>query len=349
MELEQIAAQHFLPDFESVVPITGGHINHTYLVTSPAKRIVLQKINTHVFKEPEILDINLVFLSNVLGDSEYPYLVPSMIPGKDGRTLFENEGGYWRALSYIAGGHEVEEKSPDLIEQTGCAFGYYAKALSNAAPSALKPSIPDFHNPTKRFEQFLEAMEDARDDRKSVAQNPIEHAMALSGILNEHKEHRSDLPVRITHNDAKMGNVLFDENNRVLAILDLDTTMPGYLMHDFGDMCRSICNPVTEDADDISQVFFNAESFRVLAQGYLSVLEPIMTDGEILSLLPGIKSIIYVQFLRFLSDYLIGDTYYKVAYADQNLVRAKVQLKLLLDFMQKEDQLALVLEEIVSN
>ncbi len=349
MELEfikSIARRYAEP--ENISEISGGHINQTYHVQASRGDFILQRINTSVFKNPELLDENLRFISGHLSKISYPYQVAQVIRTHDNKSYIQENDSVWRATEFITGGRTFEKtRDLSMVEKTGIAFGEFSKSFLDIEPAKIRETIESFHNPEMRFNAFMAVLENTREKELAPIQSTIEHAIALNMIVTDHQKIIETLPLRITHNDAKIGNVLFDESNNIKAIIDLDTVMPGYLMHDFGDMARSMCNPSAEDEQNLSGVIFDEQVFKALSRGYLSVLEPHITDEEILSLIPGIKSIIYTQFLRFLTDHIQGNIYYSISYPDQNLRRAKVQVNLLLDFLNKERKLENYLEQIV--
>ncbi len=331
--------------------IGGGHINQTYLIhteqgANPGA-FILQEINTHVFHDPEGLVQNLVKISNHLLGSGYPYQPVFIKRTNDHKLLYHHDSETWRALEFIDNSLSVEKAgNPEIVEMAGTAFGELTKAMLTMDPGELIETIPDFHNPEKRFNDLLKAVDVAPANKKELAQSLIEHALALSMIVEKYKNIITKLPVRVAHNDAKVGNILFNDSlSKVIAIIDLDTMMPGYLMNDFGDMARSMCNPADEDSPDLKSVYFDDRKFQFLTKGYLGVLRDEITDLELNSLITGIKKIIYTQFIRFLTDFLSGDIYYQTAYPEHNLNRARVQLKLLLDFQGKEDDLTNVITE----
>ncbi len=299
--------------------ISGGHINQTYLIhteTGPdPNAFILQKINTHVFRDPEGLVQNLVKITDHLLASGYPYQPVSIKQTNERKLLYQHDAETWRALEYIANSLSVEKAAnPEIVETAGTAFGELTKAMLTMDPNELAETIPDFHNPEKRFNDLLMAVDNAQANKKEVAQSLIEHALALSMIVENYDQIITNLPKRVAHNDAKVGNILFDDSlSKVIAIIDLDTMMPGYLMNDFGDMARSMCNPVDEDATDLKGVYFDERKFQYLTKGYLGVLRDEITNQELSSLITGIKTIIYTQFIRFfnrfsLRRYLLSDS-----------------------------------------
>jgi len=328
----------------------GGYINQTYLIHTESGAFILQEINTHVFHDAEGLVQNLAKIRDHLLTSGYPYKPVVIKRTNDRKLLYQNETEYWRALEYIDNCLSVEKaENLEIVEAAGSAFGELAKATMTMNPGDLIETIPDFHNPEKRFQDLLKAIDSARANKKKVANSLIENALALAMIVEKYKNIVTNLPLRIAHNDAKISNILFDDSlSKVIAIIDLDTMMGGYLMNDFGDMARSMCNPADEDSNDLNSVYFDDLKFQFLTKGYLGVLRDEITDQELNSLIIGIKTIIYNQFIRFLTDFLSGDIYYRIAYPEHNLNRARVQMKLLLDFQGKEDDLSAIIMEFSS-
>jgi len=326
--------------------IGEGHINKTYHVTNGnGKSYLLQKINTAVFQDPEGLMSNLEKILDHLEKSDYPYQPLEIIPTKSGDHFFEDRNGFWRALHFIGGCRTFSHTSDvNIAEVTAAAFADIIKALFNMPSAHLIETIPDFHNPEKRFEDLMMAIENAEKKRLAKARSLVDHSLAFSMILNQYALVVENIPLRVTHNDTKISNILFKKDfKKVVAIVDFDTVMPGYIIHDFGDLVRSICNTAEEDEKNANNVWFDEHLFKAITKGYITGLKAVLTSEEKENLVFGVRIIIYTQFIRFLTDYLDGDIYYKVSYPEQNLNRARAHLKLLIDLQQKQE----LLEEIV--
>jgi len=351
MELEIISKEFGLDTKFKPHKIGSGHINETYLVLSEeGQKMVLQKINTQVFGTPEDLMSNLLIIIEHLESTDYPYPLVKVIPTQSGNQYLLDKSGCWRLLSFLEGKEAAIDRNKGGI--TGIVaqgYGNFLKYMSTLDTSLIKETIPDFHNPETRFQQFISSVESADPRRQASAQSLIDHALALSGITSIYANCIKNLPLRITHGDAKASNILLNTSgNTIAGIIDLDTVMPGYLMNDIGDMVRSMCNTGSEDESDLSKVSLDLEIFYQLVYGFLKTTHEFLTQEELDSFLQGISAILYEQFLRFLSDYLSGDVYYTTHYENQNLNRAKVHLKLLIDFQAREEFLIRIINQCLS-
>ncbi|NNF33176.1 MAG: aminoglycoside phosphotransferase family protein [Saprospiraceae bacterium] len=328
--------------------IGSGHINETFLLEDKnGKKSVLQKINTKVFEKPELLMSNLVLVLDHLSNSDYPYNLMEIIPTMSGGQYIQDSKGLWRMLSYMKG-KEASVRPANLKKAEVVAEGYgnFLKAINTLDPKRLHDTIKGFHGPEKRFQQFVDSTEIAAEDKLEVSSSLIDHALAFSQLTLQYSKCCDILPPRITHGDTKASNILVDKSGeKVSAVIDLDTVMSGFIMNDFGDMVRSMCNTGAEDDNKLEAIQLDLENFKGISTGFLRAFSSEITQEELDSLLIGVKSILYEQFLRFLTDFLQGDVYYTVDYPDQNLNRAKVHLKLLLDFQKREELFIDILNE----
>jgi aminoglycoside phosphotransferase (APT) family kinase protein len=216
------------------------------------------------------------------------------------------------------------------VQAAGSAFGHFMASLKKLPVERLRTILPNFHDATWRFAQFEEALQNALPARADFAKKWITTALSHQHFIHHYQQIIADLPIRTTHNDTKITNILFDKTtHEPLTIIDLDTVQAGTVLSEFGDMARTFCNSATEDEADITKIKFRADCFEALKTGFLAETRDILTDLEVENLAFGAKLTIYVQALRFLGDYLKGNVYYKVKYADHNLVRAINQLTLL--------------------
>ncbi len=336
--------------YEGRIEILGeGHINNTYLVIPPeGHKLILQKINVQVFRKPEELMANLVKILDHLAQNRYPYKPLRIIHTTSGEPFWSEGSGFWRALEYIDDCSTLTHTDDlHIARMTAEAYAIFIKTLADLPPVVIRETIPGFHDPEKRFAEFMHAVNESVADRADQARSMIEHAMAFSGITHRYAEIAAGLPLRVTHNDTKLSNILFDNKlDRVVAIVDFDTIMPGYVMNDFGDLARSICNTGREDEADLSKVSFSTRMFQAISEGYAGTLKGTLVPGERENLLFGVRIMIYTQFLRFLSDYLLGDKYYRITYPEQNLNRANVHLKLFLDLQGKEEELIEIINAV---
>ncbi len=326
---------------DNVRPLGNGLINDTYIVTTreaDAPDYVLQRINHHVFRNVDALQDNIEKVTahirrelHAEGTADIDRKVLTFIPLKDGEKTYYYDGdSYWRMMVYIAGTHSCETVTPDSSRLAGEAFGRFQSMLVDI-DADLVESIPDFHNMEFRLDEL----------HRAVAADPVGRVARVRGLLERIEEHASEmckaerlhregrLPKRICHCDTKVNNMLFDDDGRVLCVIDLDTVMPSFVFSDFGDFLRTGASTLPEDDQDIENVEFRMDIFRAFTEGYLSAARDFLTDIEIENLPYAAALFPYMQAVRFLADYINGDTYYKTAYPEHNLVRARNQFKLL--------------------
>ena len=346
-------AQHFAFDAPvcSVVPLGEGFINDTYIVTTELSRYILQRKNHRVFPDVPAMMDNIQRVTAHLkakvsaagGDPKREVL--TVIPTMEG-ALYHREGdNFWAASLYIEGSvtHDRAD-TPRLAYMGGRGIGRFQAMLADFN-EPLKEVIKGFHNIRWRFEQWDRALAEDRVGRKAAVATEIawvERRRAQMLAFWEMVE-RGILPMRVTHNDTKLSNILFDHNDEVLCVIDLDTVMSSTALNDFGDAIRSYTNTGAEDDVDLGRVSMDIDLFRHYAEGYISERGATMTASEREWLAFSALYITYEQVLRFLVDYIEGDTYYKTAYPEHNLVRARAQHRLLESMEEQyEDMRAIV-------
>jgi len=326
----------------SSVPFGSGHINDTFkIVTDSDKKeqYLLQRINHHVFRNVDGLMDNIekvcLHLKQKLahlGQEEVAKRTMTLIPTWDGQHYYKDEqGDYWRVFILIP-----DTRSYDILETTdqafsgGMAFGQFQKQLSDLDPTTIVEVLPNFHNIEFRMNNLREAIANDRVNRVAEVQDLLDYIFEREDKMRTILElgRANKLPLRITHNDTKFNNVLLDSNDQVQCVIDLDTVMPGYVAYDFGDAIRTIINSAAEDEADLSKIVLNVPLFEAFTAGYLSEAKEFLNETEVESLIHGVHLLPYMQAVRFLTDYIDGDTYYKIAYPEHNLVRTKAQLKL---------------------
>ena len=357
MDLMQISGQFSVSgDCLEVKPFGNGHINDTYAVTCASeggvRRYILQKLNSRVFPHPTALMNNFAAVTAYLrpiikkegGDPDRECL--KVIPTVQGAAYYvDGEGEVWRMTQLIENtdAYLVAENSA-MFEDAGRAFGLFIKRLEGFDAASLIEVIPDFHNTVKRYENLEKAVAADKAGRVSGVKDLIDFARArkdkTSVIVSALKEGR--IPLRVTHNDTKLNNVLIDTaTQKAICVIDLDTVMPGSLLYDFGDAIRVGCSTAEEDEKDLSKVNFDRENFVAFTRGFMRGLGDNLTINEEKLLPTGAILMTFECGMRFLTDYLEGDVYFKTAYPEHNLVRCRTQFKLVeemeksLDFMQK--------------
>jgi len=321
-------------EFAALERVGVGHINDTFLgsvceLSGCYSRYIFQRINQNVFPDVGSLMENLERVTEHMKRDRSLRLVPT----KEGESFHRDvAGGCWRAFPFVEGTVTVRVvSSPSQAKQAGRAFGEFSRALADLPAPRLHETIPDFHNTPKRFADFVAAVEADRCNRANSAKAEIEMAMAggeWAGMISDAMK-AGAVPERIAHNDAKMENVLLDaETGEAVCVVDLDTVMPGTVLHDFGDLVRTATATAAEDERDLDRVGFSMTIFKSLAEGFLSSCGDMLTSGE-LDLLPYAGKIItYEQSLRFLTDYLLGDPYYKTKSEFHNLERTRNQQRM---------------------
>jgi len=338
-------------NFQSYSELTSGHINNTFLIlTDACEHYVLQRINHNVFKNVPGLISNKVTVSNhllkklnYLPQKEIGKKVLCFTKTKSSENFYYTDGSnYWNLMPYIEEGkiHDVVTNI-EIAYEGGKLMGEFLNLTSDLDHSKLVEVIPKFHDMSFRFQQYKLAIQSARVERLKKAEFYINWVSKLKDemlILHNLKE-TGKIPVRVTHNDTKISNMLFDEKNRGMCVLDTDTVMPGIIHYDFGDAIRTVCNTASEDETDLSKVEFNLEFYKSYARGFLEKTGDALTPIEIEYLPLAAKTMIFIIALRFLTDYLNNDVYFKTKYPEHNLDRAKNQFKLIYSLEQKYNEM----------
>ena len=315
---------------EHIAPFGGGHINDTFRVTNQnfgQPDYLLQRINHGVFPDVSALMQNISLVTKHVEG-----LSPEVIRTKDGGFFyFDKTGEYWRVFRFIKGSKsfEVVETSEQAYKGAK-AFGSFLKKLSDFPVDRLTAVIPDFHNCLHRLSQLKVAAENGSPDRIKQSRSIIDYAMSISNEMCRLEEAKKNgkLPIRVVHNDTKFNNILFDQNDNAIAVVDLDTVMPGLVHYDFGDGIRTGTSAALEDESDLSKVDIDLLKFEAFSIGYLHEVRDILTPAEIEFLPISGALMAYIMGIRFLADYLLGDVYYKTEFEEQNFQRASCQLEL---------------------
>lgn len=311
----------------------SGLINHTWVVEGKGEKYILQKVNDNVFKRPEDIDTNLQVIANYLKDNfkDYRFIAPHKTA--NGKTLvYINGEGYYRAFSFVKDSHsfDVVEK-PELAYEAARQFGMFTKLLSGIDMKDLKITLPSFHDLSLRHKQYLEALKNGNEQRIKESADFIKRLNKHSNIAEEYEQIKAnpDFKLRVTHHDTKISNVLFDNNEKGICVIDLDTVMPGYFISDVGDMMRTYLSPVSEEEKDYSKIEIRDEFYKAIVEGYKEQMNEDLTQTEKRYFLYAGTFMIYMQALRFLTDYLNDDIYYGEKYPGHNYVRAGNQITLL--------------------
>ncbi|MGN0358360.1 MAG: phosphotransferase [Blautia sp.] len=361
---DAVYAFGFGPQCSYVKPFGEGHINETYAVYMPGQDgkevplYVLQRININVFKNPDQVMDNIFgvteYLRNIIrqegGDLDRETL--SYIKTKDGESYFEDDNGQpWRCLHYVPNSvcyQQVER--PEQFYQSALSFGHFLKQLGEYPAESLYETIPQFHDTRKRFRDFVEAERKDVKNRARVCRSEIDFVLAREKDCGTLMEQLEDgvLPLRVTHNDTKLNNILFDKDTEEgLCIIDLDTIMPGLAANDFGDSIRFGASTAEEDEQDLEKVHFDIDLYEIYVKGYLEMAKDVLTPAEIESLPWGARLMTLECGMRFLADFLQGDVYFKTAYPEHNLVRARTQFRLVKEMEEQFDKMKDVLKKYI--
>ena len=339
----------------SVFEIPTGHINRTYhLQTEAPRSYILQKVNTVIFKDTEGLMNNIALVTEHLQkkliaagkDADREAL--QLIPTRDGKKYLAIDGEVWRLYLTITGAKTYDRATSDeMFCEVGRAFGAFQRELADFDASLLSETIPAFHDTVARYAYFEQVVEADVAARRAEVEEEIaffmERKKTAGFIVDGIREGR--FPLRVTHNDTKLNNIMIDdETGEGICILDLDTVMPGSVLADFGDAIRSGASTAAEDETDLDQVFMDIDKFAAFAKGFVGSLEGSLTENEVKALPMGAYMMTLECGLRFLTDYLNGDTYFRTRYQTQNLDRARNHMKLVRDMEQKMPRMNEIIE-----
>ena len=332
-------------------PYGSGHINDTFLLTFGIAemgqiKVILQRMNTEVFAKPVELMENILGVTSYLreriiehgGDPERETL--NVIPANDNKPYYvDTKGDYWRAYKFITDATSYDQvENADDFYQSAVAFGNFQKLLAGYPAETLHETIKGFHDTRNRFKVFKKAVEEDIMDRARFAQKEIEFVLQreeVAGFFGELQD-KGELPLRVTHNDTKLNNIMIDNKTRKgICVIDLDTVMPGLAMHDFGDSIRFGASTAAEDETDLDKVECSMELFELFTKGYIEGCKGKLTEKEMELLPMGAKVMTFECGMRFLTDFLKGDTYFKIHRENHNLDRCRTQFKLVEDMEKK--------------
>ncbi len=322
--------------------IGNGLINQTWKITTENVSYVLQKVNTHVFTNPQLIAENLQIIKAYLSHHHRHYLLVAPLSGVDGSTLVKDkQGRHFRLFHFVPNSHTINfVSSPQQAFEAAKQFAKFTKRLEGFTASQLNITLPHFHDLSLRFRQLKEAVKKADTSTLAKAKELIKEIDKQQAIVATYESVVTNkaIPLRVCHHDTKISNVLFDENNNGLCVIDLDTVMPGYIISDVGDMLRTYLSPANEEEQDMSKIIIRKEVFVAIMQGYLGEMSG-LTEREKELLIYSGKFMMYMQAVRFLTDFLNNNIYYQVAYPLQNWIRAKNQLTLLHHYKEAETEL----------
>lgn len=344
-----------------VQPYGSGHINDSFLVKNidaGGPDYLLQRINNSIFTNVEALTANMLRITEhlknkVASENGDPLkAVMTLIPTIDDQYFYQDSGGnYWRMLYFLK-----DTRSYDMVStekqayEGGKAFGKFQSMLADFPSEELFEVLPNFHNIEFRLSQLREAIASNLADRLETVSGELDlvktHADAM--LYFQQPETTAMLTKRVTHNDTKFNNVLLDQHDQAQCVIDLETVMQGYVAYDFGDAIRTIINSAAEDEADLSKIQLNMPLFRAYTQGYLENAANFLTDEEVQSLVKGVLLFPYMQGVRFLTDYLNGDTYYKTKFPHHNLQRTRAQFQLFKNLFEQASEIQEIIQKEIS-
>ena len=337
----------------------NGHINRTYFLTcNTGKRYVMQMVNTDIFKKPDEV------MENIVGVTEHirrgyeakgidaTRRALNVIWTKGGKWGYVDERGvYWRMYDFVEDSDcYMQVESAEMFTKVGYAFGQFQRQLADFDASALHESIPNFHNTEWRYANLEKAIAENKSGRAHLIPDDIKFALDRKEITSFINKSIADgsLTLRVTHNDTKLNNIMMDrETGEGICVIDLDTVMPGSVLADFGDSIRFGASSAAEDETDLSKVYCRLDMFEAYAKGFIEGLEGSLSESEIRALPMGALILTYETGIRFLSDYLDGDTYFRVNYPNHNLDRARNQFKLVKDMEEKMAEMNAIIEKYI--
>jgi hypothetical protein len=354
MTTERILRAYNFNPAECIIESFGsGLINHTWKLSSTTSQdvYIVQRINTNVFRQPENIAANIKNIADYLHRNNPDYLFIAPLKTVTGTEMYVDEEGYFRVFPFLKNSHSVDVvNTPSEAFEAAQQFGMFTRLLSNFNVNSLGITILDFHNLSLRFQQFKEAIKNGNKERIKKAEKAIEDLLEHASIAEVFAAIKinPEFKVRVMHHDTKISNVLFNAENKGACVIDLDTVMPGYFISDVGDMMRTYLSPVTEEESDFDKIKVREEYFKAISDGYLSKMKDELSQTEKAHFVYAGKFLIYMQALRFLTDYLNNDAYYGSKYEGHNLVRAENQIVLLQRYIEKEPILQRIVQDAVS-
>ena len=361
-KMQEVCRHFCIPEaYQSYEEIKVGNVNKTYKVNfihddkkqpgqKKAKSYMVQSINTYAFKNPVQVMDNIDKVTEYIHAKDPDRRCLHFHHTPERENYFFDGDGFWRLFNYVPSSTYSTTDNLTVIRNGGRAFGDFQMMLSDFDASELHETIPDFHNTQKRYEQLEQALAEDPVGRASQVQQEVEWLMSVKDEACRLTQMQLDgvLPLRVTHNDTKINNVLFDtETDEALVVIDLDTVMPGLVGHDFGDAIRFAANFVEEDCPDAEKAGVNMDIFRAFTEGFLSLTAKTLTQPEIDTLALSCFALACELATRFLADYVMNDVYFKTNYSDHNLVRTRCQIALAKDMLKKMPEMERIIKECV--
>jgi Ser/Thr protein kinase RdoA (MazF antagonist) len=339
--IQTVLSAYGLKDAETSVETFGtGLINNTWKLISSGKTYILQRVNDVVFKHPQNIAANIRLIAGYLHQHhpEYRFVNP-VLSAKGDEMVFIEGQGFFRLFPFVTGSHSKDVvETPDQAYEAAVQFGRFTRLLSGIDLNKFKITISSFHDLTLRYQQFMAALKNGNKERISQSQELIKIITGYCDIVQIYEQIKTDpaFRLRVTHHDTKIGNVLFDKIDKGLCVIDLDTAMPGYFISDVGDMMRTYLSPVSEEEKDINKIEIRDNFYTAIVEGYSDEMKDELTGIEKKYFFYAGKFMIYMQAVRFLTDYINDDVYYNITYPEHNFIRAGNQLTLLQRLSKKK-------------
>ena len=335
-DIASILANYTFNSFENFEfqAFGAGLIHGTYLIESGDAKFILQEFNNGVFQFPERISHNQRLIKSQGNDTFLPFQLPLPILNSNNKLITTVHGRLFRLFEFVSGQTIQEISGLDQAYLAAKAYGVFAEWGKDVDTSQLQECIPNFH----RFDLRFAKLEEVAAEKNSLSkedQEILDFYLGQKKLIESYQEFKAILPQRLTHNDTKISNALFSKNNKGLCVIDTDTIMPGIVHYDFGDAIRTICNTAAEDETNLNLVEFNVSYYKAYTKGFLEKMEASLTPLELKHLPLGAKTMIFIMAIRFLTDYMNNDVYYKTKYSEHNLDRAKNQFKLLESLTQQ--------------
>ena len=356
-KLEQVSRQFRIEgEYLGYETIQTGNVNHTYRVkfikpTGEHKSYLVQNVNTYAFKDPVSLMENIDKVTEHIRAKRPGQLALHFHHTADRKTYVMDGKNFWRMMNFIYAMTFDTISDLNVIRNAGKAFGEFQNQLSDFDITQLHETIPNFHNTRARYEQLAAAVAADPVGRVAEVQDELQYLESVKDLACKLTDMQMEgkLPLRVTHNDTKINNVLFDpQSGEALVVIDLDTVMPGLVGHDFGDAIRFAANNCEEDCPDASKAGVNMEVFQAFAEGFLEMTARTLTENEVATLAHSCLTLTAELATRFLADYILGDPYFNVSYPEHNLVRTRCQIALAKDMIRKLPQMEQIVRDCVA-
>jgi len=336
--IDEVLSAYNFSNNVSVTPHGTGLINRTWLVKKGHDLFILQQLNHQVFTRPEYVAENIEMIGEYLSQHFPDVVFPRPVRSLTGKTLIEIDQNYYRLYPFVANSVTIDVvHSPEQAFEAARQFGAFTRMLSDFPAGRLYETLPDFHDLSARYAAFRDALKGGLKERIVKAGQLIKYLEAQHPLVTRYENILSNpsFKRRVTHHDTKISNVLFDKRGHGICVIDLDTVMPGYFISDVGDMFRTYLCPVSEEEQDLSRIHIRPEFFEAIVRGYMEEMAGILTPVERASFVYAGEYMVYMQALRFLTDYLDGDVYYGSRYEGHNYYRAANQATLLQRFTEQ--------------